>query len=188
MEWEGKRGYEAGASIAAGIPRVDVAEQQQQHLQLMRQGQTLHRTPRPAAAGKTAEGKAEQDGTADKAAAEDEHGRSEAGGSSSSSPPGAGGGCGALPAPRRRPRLDKGFRRLLKRLLKNFAADGRQRELSFPANLSSEDRYYVHVAAEAWGLGHASHNEGEERIIKVWKVSRARRAMRSGADPGFGSD
>jgi hypothetical protein len=29
---------------------------------------------------------------------------------------------------------------LLKRLLKNFAADSRQRELSFPGNLSSADR------------------------------------------------
>jgi hypothetical protein len=47
---------------------------------------------------------------------------------------------GALPAPRRHPRIDKGFRRLLKRLLKNFAADSRQRELSFPGNLSSADR------------------------------------------------
>jgi hypothetical protein len=37
--------------------------------------------------------------------------------------------------------MDKGFRRLLKRLLKNFAADSRQRELSFPGNLSSADRY-----------------------------------------------
>lgn len=46
----------------------------------------------------------------------------------------------ALPAPRRHPRIDKGFRRLLKQLLKNFAADSRQRELSFPGNLSSADR------------------------------------------------
>jgi hypothetical protein len=47
---------------------------------------------------------------------------------------------GALPTPQRRPEMDKGFRRLLNRLLKNFAADSRQRELSFPANLSSADR------------------------------------------------
>jgi hypothetical protein len=25
-------------------------------------------------------------------------------------------------------------------------------------------------------------------LLQVWKVSRSRRAMRSGADPGFGSD
>jgi hypothetical protein len=35
------------------------------------------------------------------------------------------------------------------------------------AAIELPSRYYVHVAAEAWGLGHASHNEGEERVIKV---------------------
>jgi hypothetical protein len=36
---------------------------------------------------------------------------------------------------------------------------------------SMPSRYYVHVAAEAWGLGHASHNEGQERVIKVGSVT-----------------
>jgi hypothetical protein len=28
-------------------------------------------------------------------------------------------------------------------------------------------RYHVHVAAEAYGLAHSSHNEGADRVIKV---------------------
>eukprot|EP00775_Hariotina_reticulata_P006782 gene6782-6999_t len=76
----------------------------------------------------------------------------------------AGSGSGARHA--RRPHMDKGFKRLLKRVLTGFMADSRQRELAFPASLSAGDRYAIHVAAEAWGLGHASHNEGSDRIIK----------------------
>lgn len=49
---------------------------------------------------------------------------------------------GGLPGnPGRHPRMDKGFRRLLKRLLKNFVSDSRQRELAFPSTLSSADRW-----------------------------------------------
>jgi UDP-N-acetylglucosamine 2-epimerase len=48
---------------------------------------------------------------------------------------------GLLPGHHRRPHMDKGFKRLLKQLLKNFAADSRQRELIFPANLSAADRW-----------------------------------------------
>eukprot|EP00878_Enallax_costatus_P042816 GHUV01050301.1.p1 GENE.GHUV01050301.1~~GHUV01050301.1.p1 ORF type:complete len:190 (+),score=77.20 GHUV01050301.1:1058-1627(+) len=46
---------------------------------------------------------------------------------------------GGLPG-KCRERMDKGFRRLLKRLLKQFVSDNKQRELEFPASLSSADR------------------------------------------------
>lgn len=40
----------------------------------------------------------------------------------------------------RRERMDKGFKRLLKRLLKQFVVDSKERELTFPASLSAADR------------------------------------------------
>jgi hypothetical protein len=40
----------------------------------------------------------------------------------------------------RQPRMDKGFKRLLKRLMTGFMADSSQREMTFPASLSSADR------------------------------------------------
>lgn len=46
-------------------------------------------------------------------------------------------------------------------------------------------RYNVHVAAEAYGLAHASHSEAGDRVIKVWKVSRTRKAYGGG---GYVSD
>jgi hypothetical protein len=36
--------------------------------------------------------------------------------------------------------MDKGFKRLLRRVLSGFMADSRQRELHFPATLSAADR------------------------------------------------
>jgi hypothetical protein len=36
--------------------------------------------------------------------------------------------------------MDKGFKRLLRRLLTGFMADSSQRETSFPASLSAADR------------------------------------------------
>jgi hypothetical protein len=36
--------------------------------------------------------------------------------------------------------MDKGFKRLLKRLLTGFMADSSQREMTFPASLSAADR------------------------------------------------
>lgn len=82
--------------------------------------------------------------------------------------------------------MDKGFQRLLRRALTGFMSDNRQRELSFPSSLSAADRFHVHAAAEAWGLGHASHSEGGARVVKVWKVSRSRRAHHSAG--GWASD
>jgi len=40
----------------------------------------------------------------------------------------------------RQPRMDKGFKRLLRRLLTGFMADSGQREMTFPASLSAADR------------------------------------------------
>jgi hypothetical protein len=36
--------------------------------------------------------------------------------------------------------MDKGFKRLLKRLLTGFMADNGQREMTFPSSLSASDR------------------------------------------------
>ena len=63
--------------------------------------------------------------------------------------------------------LDRGFTYALKRLLKAFAADPKQRELMLPAWLSAADRYRVHVVAGTWGLCHESYGEGTDRCIKV---------------------
>lgn len=54
----------------------------------------------------------------------------------------------------RHPRMDKGFKRLLRRLLTGFLADSSQRELTFPASLSPADRWGV---LHAWGalFGHS---------------------------------
>lgn len=43
----------------------------------------------------------------------------------------------------RQPRMDKGFKRLLKRLMTGFMADSSQREMTFPASLSPADRWAV---------------------------------------------
>lgn len=51
-------------------------------------------------------------------------------------------GGGSTSSPRsRHPRMDKGFKRLLKRLLTGFMADSGQREMKFPASLSPADRW-----------------------------------------------
>lgn len=58
---------------------------------------------------------------------------------SSSSSARAGASSGSSPGPRH-PRMDKGFKRLLKRLLTGFMADSSQREIAFPTSLSAADR------------------------------------------------
>jgi len=62
-----------------------------------------------------------------------------AGEAASSSSTGNKGSCRG-PWHDRRPPMDKGFKRLLRRLLAGFMADNRQRELDFPATLSAADR------------------------------------------------
>lgn len=54
---------------------------------------------------------------------------------------------GSSPQQQRHTRMDKGFRRLLKRLLTGFMADSSQREMTFPASLSAADRW------GCWGVG-----------------------------------
>lgn len=59
-----------------------------------------------------------------------------------------------------------------------FANDPRERELFFPPELSSGERYKVHVAANQFGLSHESVGDEPNRQIRVWKPLHQKRPVR----------
>ncbi|PRW60034.1 hypothetical protein C2E21_1569 [Chlorella sorokiniana] len=77
---------------------------------------------------------------------------------------------------------------LLRRQLKAFSSDPRQRQLVFPAEFSSRDRWQVHLMAEARGLMHESVGESGARRLVVWKPSRSRRSLKPSMLQGAVSD
>ncbi|PSC71441.1 Meiotic recombination SPO11-2 [Micractinium conductrix] len=76
---------------------------------------------------------------------------------------------------------------LIRRQLKDFCNDPRQRQVAFPRSFSKRDRYKLHVMAEAWGLMHESVGEADRRRLVVWKPSRGRRSLKPSMLEGLSS-
>ncbi|GBF87391.1 hypothetical protein Rsub_00102 [Raphidocelis subcapitata] len=96
------------------------------------------------------------------------------GGGSSGEEEGAGAGAGAGPDAARRAAPDRGMCLAVRRVLRAFAADPRQREILLPPGLSSADRFHIHVTAQEWGFGHESRDAEGGREMRIWKPSRTR--------------
>lgn len=83
--------------------------------------------------------------------------------------------------------VDREMAYLMRRQLKAFSADPRQRVLVFPKTFSSRDRWKAHVMAESWGLMHESTGEGGRRRLVVWKPSRGCKTLKPGMQEGWSS-
>ncbi|KAL4458535.1 hypothetical protein ABPG75_013400 [Micractinium tetrahymenae] len=83
--------------------------------------------------------------------------------------------------------VDRQMAYLMRRQLKAFSADPRQRVLVLPKSLSSRDRWKAHIMAESWGLMHESRGEGGRRRLVVWKPSRGCKTLKPGMLEGWSS-
>ncbi|GMH37710.1 hypothetical protein BSKO_05583 [Bryopsis sp. KO-2023] len=77
--------------------------------------------------------------------------------------------CLQISASKKKSKSEKRFHAMLRRQVKALANDPSAREMFFPADLSSVDRYKVHEAAERLGLLHESVGEDPNRQIRIWK-------------------
>ena len=53
--------------------------------------------------------------------------------------------------------------------IKTFLENSTDKQYSFPATLSSQERFLVHEIAEGFGIYHKSRGEGKERYIFLSK-------------------
>ncbi|KAL4426525.1 hypothetical protein ABPG77_008383 [Micractinium sp. CCAP 211/92] len=83
--------------------------------------------------------------------------------------------------------VDREMAYLMRRQLKAFSADPRQRVLVLPKSFSSRDRWKAHVMAESWGLMHESRGEGGRRRLVVWKPSRGCKTLKPSMLEGWSS-